>query len=153
MPDTLGIDDDMVSLAALPVGNDVVDDLLLVIVILLGKQDILRTVGDTAPQRYIARVPSHNLDDAAALMGGRSISDLVDGFHRRIDRRIKTDRVLRAGDIQIDRTRNAYRIDSVPCQCLRAAVGTVTADYDQTVNPVLMADLRTFQLSFLRAEL
>ena len=51
MPDTLGIDDDMVSLAALPVGNDVVDDLLLVIVILLGKQDILRTVGDTAPQR------------------------------------------------------------------------------------------------------
>jgi len=68
MSDTLGIDDDMVSLAALPVGNDVVDDLLLVIVVFFGKQNILRTVGNTAPQRNISRVPANNLNDTASLM-------------------------------------------------------------------------------------
>lgn len=52
--------------------------------------DILGAISDTAPQGDISRVASHNLDDTAALMGGGSISYLIDRLHRRVDRGIKT---------------------------------------------------------------
>ena len=66
----------------------------------------------SAPQGDISRVASHNLDDTAALMGGGSISYLIDRLHRRVDRGIKPDRIIGAGNIQIDRARKTYRIDS-----------------------------------------
>ena len=100
------------SLAAFPVIDDAVDQHLLIAIVPLRKQNILGAVSDTAPQGDISRVASHNLDDTAALMGGGSISYLIDRLHRRVDRGIKPDRIIGAGNIQIDRARKTYRIDS-----------------------------------------
>ena len=52
------------------VDNDIVNDLLFVVVILLGNQDVLRTVRDTAPERDITRMAAHDLDDTASLVRG-----------------------------------------------------------------------------------
>ena len=41
MSDSLGIDDDVMGLAMLTVGNDIIDNILFVVIVLLGKQDIL----------------------------------------------------------------------------------------------------------------
>ena len=63
--DTLCIDDQMVFLAQTSSVDDVIDDLLLVVVILLGEQDVLRAVGDAAPECDVARMAAHDLDDTA----------------------------------------------------------------------------------------
>ena len=86
-------------------------------------------------------------------MGGRSILDLVDRFHCRVDGCIKTDRVICARDIQVDGPGDADRVDPVAGQRLGAAVGSVAADDDDTVDPVLIADIRRFLLHFLFLEL
>ena len=152
MTDPFRVDNDMMPLAVLPVVDNIVDNTLLVIIIFLRDQDILGAVGDTAPERDITGISAHHFDNAAAFMGGRGISHLINGLHRRIDGRIKTDRIICAGDIQIDRSRNSDRIDSMARQCLRPAVGTVTADHHHAVDPVLFAHLRTLCLPFLILE-
>ena len=140
--DALGVHDNVVRFASPAVLDDVVDDLLLVVIVLLRKQDILRAVGDAAPQSDIARVPAHDLDDAASLMGGRGIADLVDGLHSGIDGRIKADRVLGAGNIQIDSPGHADHVDAVVRQRLGAAEGTVAADDHQAFDSVLQTVFR-----------
>ena len=70
MSDSLGIDDDMVLLSTLAHLDDVVDQLLLIIVVGLRKQNILRAICNPAPQCNITRIPAHDLDDRAALMRG-----------------------------------------------------------------------------------
>src|SRR5699024_8603109 len=81
MADAFRIDDDMMLFTPFPVFNYIIYNLLLVIVILFRNQDILRPVGNTAPQSDITGAPSHYLDDAAPLMGGGGISYFVNGFH------------------------------------------------------------------------
>ena len=59
MSDSLGIDDDVMGLAMLTVGNDIIDNILFVVIVLLGKQDILGAVGNTAPSpasRYLRTI-------------------------------------------------------------------------------------------------
>ena len=85
---------------------------LLIAVIPLRKQNILGAVGDTAPQGDVSGVASHNLDDTAALMGGRSITYLINRLHRRIYSSIKADGIIGAGNIQVDGSRKTYGIDS-----------------------------------------
>ena len=152
MPDTLRIDNQMMGLAALSVRYDIIDNLLLIVIIFLRKQNILRTVGDAAPQSDIARISSHNLDDTAALMRGRSIPHLIDCLHGRVDCRIKSNGILCTGNIQINGSRQPNGINAMSGQGLRAAVRTVAADDHQTVYAMLMADIRSFLLAFLRAE-
>ena len=53
MTDTLSVDDDVVLFAAFPVVDDIVDELLLVVIVLFRKKNILRAVGDTAPESDI----------------------------------------------------------------------------------------------------
>ena len=65
---TLCIDDDMVGLALLTVLDDVVDNVLLVEIVFLGKKNILRAVFDTAPKSDVSGITSHNLDDRASLV-------------------------------------------------------------------------------------
>ena len=112
MSDALGIYNDVMLFAALPVGDNVVDNLLLVVVVILRKQNILSAVGDAAPQGDIACVTSHNLDDAAALMGCRGITYLINGFHGCIHCCIEADGVLGTGDIQVDGAWYADGIDA-----------------------------------------
>ena len=54
-------------------------------------------------------------------MRSRSIPDLIDGVHCGIHRSIEPDRIFRARDAQIDRTRDANRIDpklgKLSCSC------------------------------------
>ena len=56
MSDSLGIDDDVMGLAMLTVGNDIIDNILFVVIVLLGKQDILGAVGNTAPQSNVSGI-------------------------------------------------------------------------------------------------
>ena len=66
MSDTFGIDDQMVGFALLPVVDNIVNQLLLVVVVLFRKQDILRAGADAAPQCDITGISAHYLDDTAA---------------------------------------------------------------------------------------
>ena len=141
MSDSLGVDDQMVSLSLLTALNDMIDDLLLVVVIFLGDKHILRTVGDSAPERNIPGVAPHNLNDTASLMGGRGILHLVNGPHGRVDCRVKTDGILCTRDIQVDGSRDSHGVDPQPGKRLRPPVGAVSADHHNTVNAVLSADV------------
>ena len=116
-------------------------------------QNTLRTVGDTTPERKVSRVASHNLDDTAPLMGCRCITDLVDRFHRSIYSRIKSDRIIGTCNIQIDRSRNSDRTHAQICKLLRSCKRAVSADHDQTVDSIFLADRSGFLLSLFRAHL
>ena len=84
MADALRIDDDVMLLAAFSVLNDAVDQSLLVAVVTLRKKNVLRSVGKSAPESDVAGITAHNLDDPAALMGGRGITHLIDRLHGRV---------------------------------------------------------------------
>src|SRR5699024_4753595 len=61
--DTFCIDDDVMLLSAFSVQLDIFDDLLCIIIMLFRKQNSLCSVGNTAPQRKVSRITSHNLND------------------------------------------------------------------------------------------
>ena len=98
--------------AALSVLNDPVDQVLLIAVVALRKENILRAVGNTTPESDISGISSHNLDDTAALVGGGSITDFIDGFHRCVYSGIETDRIIGTGDIKVNGSRKTDRVDS-----------------------------------------
>ena len=153
MSDTFRVDDQMMLLAKASVHDDMINDLLLIIVIFLRKKDVLCAVRDAAPESNITGVTSHNFNDTASLVRGRSILDLVDGFHSSIDCCVKADRVICTCDVEVDRSGNADRVDPVAGKSLRAAVRTVAADDNDTVDTVFVADLRSSLLHFLFLEL
>ena len=86
-------------------------------------------------------------------MGGRGVPDLIDCLHGRVDRCIKSDRIFCTGNIQVDSSRKSNSIDPMSCQCLCSSVRTITANDNQTVNSMLLADLCCLQLGFLCLEL
>src|SRR5699024_575451 len=112
---------------AFSVLDDPVDQILFIAVIALRKQNILRAVGDSAPESDISGVPSHNLDNAAAFMGSRGIADLIDSFHSCIHRRVKTDGIIRTGNIQINGSRKADGVDPKSRQLSGSTEGSVAA--------------------------
>ena len=148
MSDSFSVDNDVMLFAALSVLNDPVDQVLLIAVVALRKENILRAVGNTAPESDISGISSHNLDDAAPLMGGGSITDFIDGFHRCVYSGIETDRIVGTGDIKVNGPRKTDRVDAEGRQLLRTSERTVTADNDNTVDSVLLADLCCFLLTF-----
>ena len=153
MADALCVDDQMMYLALLAAGNNMVDNFLLIVIIILRKQNILRAVGDTAPECNIPRMPSHNLNDTAALMGGGSVLHLVNGLHGGVDRSVKTNGVLCAGNVQVDCAGNAYGIDSQSGQSPGSPVGAVAANHDNTVYPMFLTDFRALLLILRLLEL
>lgn len=58
MSDTLRIDNQMMGFAPFSVVDDVVDDVLLIIIVFFRKKDILRAVGNTAPEGDITGIPA-----------------------------------------------------------------------------------------------
>ena len=153
MADALCVDDNVMLFTALAVVDDIVDQLLLIVIVTLRKQDILRPVCDTAPQCNVAGISAHYLDDTAAFMGGRCIAHLVDRFHRRIDCGVKTDRIIRTCNVQVNRARHTNRVDAACRQLLCTCKRTVAADDYKAVNAMLMADLCTKILSLRCTEL
>lgn len=69
----------------LSVFNNTIDQILLIAVIPLRQQDILGSVGDSAPQGNVSRTAAHYLDDAAPLVGGGRIPYLINSLHGRVD--------------------------------------------------------------------
>ena len=153
MSDSLGIDDDVMGLAMLTIGNDIIDNILFVVIVLFGKQDILGTVGNTAPQSDVSGISAHYLDDTASLVRGRGILNLIDSLHCSVHCGIEADGVLGTGDIQVNGSGKTDGINAQSGQCLRTTIGTVTADDNDTVNTMLFADLSTLLLSFRLLEL
>ena len=135
-------------LSVFPVIDDVIDQLLLIIIVFFRKKNILRAIGNTAPESNITGISSHYLDDTATLMGSRGITNLIDGFHRGVDCGVETDGIIGTGNIQVNGTRNSNGIDSESSQLLRSCEGTVTTDHHQTFDAMLTADLCRLLLSF-----
>ena len=153
MADALRVDDQVVLFAPAAVLDDMVDELLLIVVVFFRNEDVLCAVGNAAPKGDVAGVAAHDLDDGAALVGGGCVLDLVDGVHGGVDCRVKADRVLGAGDVQVDRAGQADGVDALSGQRLGAAVGAVAADDDDAVDAVLAADVRRFGLDLGLLEL
>ena len=136
---TFCVNDDVMCLAASLIVDDIVDELLLVIVIFLRKENVLSTVGDAAPQSDIACGTSHNLDDGASLMRGGCITDFVNSFHSCVNSCIETDCIFCAGNIKVDCARNTDYVDAFIGKLLSAAIGTVAADNYEAFDTHLVA--------------
>ena len=132
---------------------DIADQLLLLVVVHLGREHGLGAVSDTAPERNEAGVTSHNFDDRAALLGRGGVSDIVNGFHRGIYRGIEADGIFRACDVEVNGSGHSDNIDPACGKALRSSVGTVSADNDEAFDAVLAAVLRSPVLAFLREHL
>ena len=89
-----------------------INQILLIKGLPLRYENPVRAVGHLTPQGDIACISSHNLNDAAALMGSGCVLNFIDGADCRIHRRIKTDGVIRAVNVQVDGSRDTDRIDS-----------------------------------------
>ena len=86
-------------------------------------------------------------------MGCGCIADLVNGLHRCIHRRIKTNRIVCTCNIQINGSRYTNGIDTMSRQLSCALERTVTADNNNTVYAMLPADLCALSLAFLCTKL
>ena len=86
-------------------------------------------------------------------MGSRCITNLINCFHSCINSGIKTDGVLCTCNVKVDGSWNSDCVDSKVSKLLRSSKGTVSTDYNKSVNTVLAADLCTTLLSFRCAEL
>ena len=86
-------------------------------------------------------------------MGRGRVAHLIDCFHGRVYRCIKADRIIRACNIKINRSRKPNRIDSMTGQRLCAAVRAVAADDNDTVDVIFPADLSSLLLPLRRFEL
>ena len=140
-------------LSTFSVIDNVIDDLLLIIIILFRDQNIFCTVGNTAPQCNVSCITSHNLNDAAALMGCGCIAHAVDCIHGRIHCGVKADGVFCTCNIKVNGSRYTNCIYAKSCQLLCACKGTVSTDDYQTINSMFLADLRTFSLTIFCTKL
>ena len=147
MTDTLCIDNNVMFLTCLTAGNNIIDQFLLIIIIFFRNQNVLCAIGNTAPHCKVACVTSHNLDDTASLMRGRSITHLVNSFHSCIYSCIKANCVFGTCNIQVNGSRYADCVDSKICKFLSSCKRTVSTDNNKTIDSMLSADLSAALLS------
>ena len=94
---------------------------------------------NTAVQGNIACVAAHNLYNEKAVVRIGGIAYFVDGFHGGIDRGIKANGKVGAGNIFIDGTGQADTGDvEFVAQLMGSPEGTVPADDDQTIDSQLL---------------
>ena len=86
-------------------------------------------------------------------MRSRGITYLVDRFHCGVHRCIKTDGILCTCNIKVNRSRKTDRVDAECRQLLRTSERSVTADNDNSVDSMLLADLCCSLLTFRCLEL
>ena len=111
-----------------------------------------RTDGNGCVERDVARLASHYLDDIAARMAFTRIAQLVDKLDDCIHCRVEPDCHVGGSNIIVDRTRDADAGDASVGQIDRAAESAVASDGDDTVDPVLMADIGRLGHALRRAE-
>ena len=152
MTDTFCIDDDVMLFAFLTTLDNVIDQLLLIIVIFLRNQNVLSTVGNTAPQSNISCTTSHNLDDTASLMRSGSITYFINCFHCCVYSCIKSDGIFCTCNVKVDCSRKTDCIDSEIRKLLSTCEGSVTTDDNKSVNSMFSADLCSTFLAFFCTE-
>ena len=145
---TLCIDDNVVLLTTFLVRKNIFDQCFLIIVLFLWHENLLCSIGDTTPQCKISCITSHNLDHTASFMRCRCITNLIDCFHCCINSCIKSDRVVCTCDIKVDCSWNTNCIYTKVCQFLSSCERTVSTDYYQSVDSVLLTDRSCLLLTF-----
>ena len=94
----------------------------------------LGPAGDAGHQRQVAAVAPHHLDQEGALVrGGRHLQP-VDRLQRDVERGVDADRDLGAGEIVVDRRRDADHREAHLGQRQRAGLRAVAADHHQAVD-------------------
>ena len=86
-------------------------------------------------------------------MGGGSITDFIDGFHRCVYSGIETDRIVGTGDIKVNGSRKTNRVDSESGKLSGTAEGTVSSDHNDTIDTMFLTYLSATLLAFLSCEL
>ena len=107
---------------------------LNLIVARLRCNDHLCATADCRIQCQITAVIAHDLDNRAAMMRTRRITQLIDALHARLQRRIKSDCKIRTRNIVIDRTRQTNAVDALLRHRHSTAIRTITADDNQRIN-------------------
>ncbi len=77
---------------------------------------------------------------------------LSDGLHRCIYSSIETDRIVGTGDIKVNRSRKTDRVDSESGKFSGTAEGTVSSDYNDTIDTMFLTYLSAALLAFLSRE-
>ena len=152
MTHALGNDDDVVTAAMDAAAADHIDHVMLEINFLFGKQHGGSAGGHGGVEREMTGVAAHDLHNRHTLVALSGVAQLVDGLDRGVARGIKADGVFGAAHVVIDRRGNAHNADAPAGKLQRAAVGTVAADGDKTVNAEIFADLRCLVDTGVRAE-
>ena len=67
-------------------------------------------------------------------MGRCCVAQFVDGLHGRVHRRVITDRVIRAGDVVVDRAGDAYDWDAFAGQITRALESSIATDCNNGIE-------------------
>ena len=86
---------------------------------------------------------AHDLNHRAALMRLHGIAQLVDALDRGVACGIKTDRVIRAHNVIVNRAGHADAGHTLVGQCLRTAERTVATAADQAVDAQIFAGIRS----------
>ncbi len=103
--------------------------------VLFREQDLLAAAGQGDLHGEPAAFPAHDLDDENALEGRRRVPDLVDGVQGDVDGRVGPDGVFDAGDVVVDRGRDADDREAVSRgQDAGAGEGAVAADDDESFD-------------------
>ena len=153
MADALCHDDDEVTLAGTLSLGDLIQDVVLHVEFLLRQQDRHCARSDGNIQSDVTRVAAHDLNDAAAVVALRSITQLVDHLQCGVHGGVITDGVIGAGNIIVDRTGQTDHRDAAVCKLTSTTVRAVAADDDQSIDSKLTALCSALVLTFLGLEL
>ena len=100
----------------------------------LGNHADFRAAGQRCVQRDVAAVAAHDGQHAGALVGIAGLANLVQAFAGSVQRRVEADGVIGVGQIVVDGSRHADGGKAQPGKRLRALVGAVAADADQSLD-------------------
>ena len=141
--------DDMVVAALDTADAHLLDNVRIKVQFALGQADRSRADCTADVQRQMPRTAAHNLNYRAALVRLHGIAQLIDALDCRVASGVKTDGIVRAANIVINRARHADAVHTLAGQRLRAAESTVTAAADQAIDAQILTGVRRLLQAFL----
>ena len=103
----------------------------------LGHEDHVGAAGEAGVAGDPAGVAAHHLDDDHAVVRLRGGVQAVDRVRRDLHRGLEAEREVRAGEVVVDRLRDADDVHAVVHQPAGDAERVLAADRDQRVDPLL----------------
>ena len=134
-------DDDDGGVAALLVAPDDALAHLVDVEGLLGGQRDRGAAGEARPDRDVADVAAHHLDDEHAVVALRRRVQAVDGVGADLDRGLEAERHLGEADVVVDRLGDADDGEAVLVEAVDHAHRALTADPDDGVETVAVVGL------------